>query len=73
MATDLDAFVAKSYIIARRKIPKDTEFKLYATLSVKDNNEQRHLITTKTFTSKELNIFLDNFIDLIRRFIQSNS
>ena len=57
MATDLDAFVAKSYIIARRKIPKDTEFKLYATLSVKDNNEQRHLITTKTFTSKELNNF----------------
>ena len=73
MATDLDAFVAKSYIIARRKIPKDTEFKLYATLSVKDNNEQRHLITTKTFTSKELNKFLDNFLDLIKQFIQSNA
>ena len=33
MATDLDAFVARSYVIARREIPKNAEFKLYASLT----------------------------------------
>ena len=34
-ASDLDAFFARSYIIARREIPKKAEFMIYASCSGK--------------------------------------
>jgi hypothetical protein len=77
MATDLDAFVARSYVIARREIPKNAEFKLYASLTGTGYGysigEFKINITTSTFSSKELNKFLDDFIDRINSMIQSSS
>ena len=77
MATDLDAFVARSYVIARREIPKNEEFKLYASLTGTGYGysigEFKINITTSTFNSKELNKFLDDFIDRINSMIQSDA
>jgi hypothetical protein len=67
MASDLDALVARSYVTARRSISKNTYFKLYASLSGTGHDYRTETnfnidITTATFSSKELNKFMIDFM-----------
>ena len=76
MATDLDALVARSYVIAKREIQKNTDFKLYASLSGTGYDYGRDTnfnidITTATFNSKELHKFMIDFMERIESVIKS--
>ena len=76
MATDLDALVARSYVIAKREIKKNTDFKLYASLSGTgyDYGKDTHFnidITTAAFNSKELHKFMIDFMERIESVIKS--
>jgi hypothetical protein len=76
MASDIDAVFARSYIIARRQIPRNAEFKLYCSCSGDglDTGELFHFnITTSDFSSKELNKFFNDLMERIHRVIQSNT
>ena len=33
MATDVDAFAARAYLMARRKVPRESEFKVWGSVS----------------------------------------
>ena len=70
MAKDLDAFVARSYVIARREIPRNAEFKIHASLTGTGYDEFKGEyfninITTTIFSSNELNKFLTDFMKRI--------
>ena len=57
-ASDLDVFAARSYLIARRRIPKDAHFEIYASCSLRINKTDRIIhITSEKFNSKNLNVF----------------
>ena len=58
-ASSLDVFAARSYLIARRRIPKDAHFRIYASCSLEVEGAGKiPPITSKSFDSKELNKFL---------------
>ena len=70
MAKDLDAFVARSYVIARREIPRNAEFKMHASLTGTgyDEFEGEHFninITTTILSSKDLNNSLTVFVSYL--------
>ena len=78
MAKDLDAFVARSYVIARREIPRNAEFKIHASLTGTGYDEFKGEyfninITTRIFSSDELNKFLNDFMERIYKITQSNT
>ena len=69
MAKDLDAFVARSYVIARREIPRNAEFKIHASLTGTGYDQVKGEyfninITTTIFSSNELNNLLNDFCGL---------
>ena len=81
-ASDLDVFTARSYLIARKRIPKDAHFKLYASCSLKIVNTGRviHItsesynihITSNSESSKELSKFFEDYVNRIKHAVQSD-
>ena len=60
MATDIDSFAAKAYLMARRKIPINSEFKIWASVSfdwVSTDGDMSFINkSTTTHSSKESHI-----------------
>ena len=75
MASDVGAFFARSYIIARREIHRKVEFMVYASCTgvATDKRGENYTfnVTTGKFSSKELNNVFDDFMDKVYKQIQS--
>ena len=69
MATQVEAFVARAYLMARRQLPKNAVFKLWATCNflydtpTEYNKEMNK--KTKTHDSDKINEFYKEFITLL--------
>ena len=75
MASDIDAFFARSYIIARREIPRNAIFMIHAScvgVAIdKHGDNYKFNVTTRKFSSEELNKFFDDLMDKVYKQIQS--
>ena len=69
VSTDIDAFAARAYLMARRKIPRNSEFKIWGSVSfdwVSEDGVQSFITkTTVSYNSKNINEFFQNLIKII--------
>ena len=66
----IDTLFARSYLEARKKIPKDVDFIIYASLSyimiIEGTLELRMYSSTKSYKSSEIGEFFNNLRDLLK-------
>lgn len=73
MASDIDVIMARSYTVARRQIPRNKHFMIYASCSAKmlhnesESDESKFNITSRKFISDSLNAFLNDLLDKIKK------
>ena len=70
LSTDITAFVARSYLAARKEIPRNANFKIWASCrydyQTEDGEVQHKLPVTMTkYTNKELPKFFKEFVERI--------
>jgi hypothetical protein len=69
IATDIDALAARAYLMARRKAPKESEFKVWGSVSfdwISLEGETSFITkSTVSYDSKNINKFFKNLIDII--------
>jgi hypothetical protein len=69
MATDIDAFAARAYLMARRKIPRNSEFKIWASVTfdwISAFGDQAVINkSTTTHSSKNIDRFFYNLTNII--------
>ena len=70
-AADIEAYIARSFIIAKKRIPKESHFKIYAICELDLQNGESLHAKSETFDSKELNKFFKDFNNKISDRIQS--